>query len=57
MCERHVVEEEEEKVLAEVDVQDLPKFSVFTRKGLTVVLWRSAVKNMSERFVGDQSVV
>ena len=43
MCERHVVEEEEEKVLAEVDVQDLPKFSVFTSNGLTVVPWRSAV--------------
>ena len=31
------------KVLAEVVVQDLPKFSVFTSNGLTVVLWRSAV--------------
>ena len=43
MCERHVVEEEDEKVLAEVDVQYLPKFSVFTSNGLTVVPWRSAV--------------
>ena len=31
------------KVLAEVVVQDLPKFSVSTSEGLTVVLWRSAV--------------
>ena len=31
------------KVLAGVVVQDLPKFSVFTSNGLTVVLWRSAV--------------
>ena len=38
-----VVVEEGKKVLAEVDVQDLPKFSVFTSNGLTVVLWRSAV--------------
>ena len=31
------------KVLAEVVVQDLPKFSVSTSEGLTVVLWRSAM--------------
>ena len=31
------------KVLAEVVVQDLPKFSVSTSDGLTVVLWKSAV--------------
>ena len=32
-----------QKVIAEVVVQDLPKFSVFTSSGITVVLWRSAV--------------
>ena len=42
MCERQVVKEKE-KVLAEVVVQDLPKFSVSTSEGLTVVLWKSAV--------------
>ena len=31
------------KVLAGGVVQDLPKISVFTSSGLTVVLWRSAV--------------
>ena len=31
------------KVLAGGVIQDLPKFSVFTSNGLTVVLWRSAV--------------
>ena len=35
--------ERKKKVLAEVVVQDLPKFSVSTSDGLTVVLWRSAV--------------
>ena len=43
LCERHVVEEEEKKVLAGDDVQDLPKFNVSTSNGLTVVPWRSAV--------------
>ena len=31
------------KVLAKVVVQDLPKFSVSTSEGLTVVLWKCAV--------------
>ena len=43
MCERQVVGEEEKKVLAEVVVQDLPKFSVSTSAGLIVVLWKSTV--------------
>ena len=33
----------ERKVLAGVVVQDLPKFSVSTSDGLTVVLWKSTV--------------
>ena len=33
---------ERKKVLAEVVFQDLPKFSVSTSDGLTVVLWESA---------------
>ena len=33
----------EKKVLAEVVVQDLPKFSVSTSEGLTGVLWKSEV--------------
>ena len=45
MCERQVagVIVGKKKVLAEVVVQDLPKFSVSTSEGLTVVLWKSAV--------------
>ena len=42
-CASDMLLKKKKKVLAEVDVQDLPKFSVFTSNGLTVVLWRSAV--------------
>ena len=35
--------ERKKKVLAEVVVRDLPKFSVSINDGLTVVLWKSSV--------------
>ena len=42
-CASGMLSKRKKKVLAEVVVQDLPKFSVSTSDGLTVVLWKSAV--------------
>ena len=42
-CASGRLSKRKKKVLAEVVVQDQPKFSVSTSEGLTVVLWKSAV--------------